>query len=102
AEELPAKEYTVQITQDLKDVTSEVLSGVTDTMSAQARAAAIGAKIRSIQTANAKPNDGITAQVQPLNEGLSYYLFTYLTLRDDPIIRLGVCRLDRTDFRANR
>src|SRR6267154_2497604 len=30
-EELPAKEYTVQITQDLKDVTSEVLSGVTDT-----------------------------------------------------------------------
>ncbi|HMH43283.1 MAG TPA: S46 family peptidase, partial [Pyrinomonadaceae bacterium] len=45
-EELPAKEYTVQITQDLKDVTSEVLSGVTDTMSAQARSAAIGAKIR--------------------------------------------------------
>src|SRR5437762_2769729 len=74
-EELPAKEYTVQITQDLKDVTSEVLSGVTDTMSAQARSAAIGAKIRSIQTANAKPDDGITAQVQPLNEGLSYYLF---------------------------
>lgn len=86
AEELPAKEYTVQITQDLKDVTSEVLSGVTDTMSAQARSAAIGAKIRSIQTANAKPDDGITAQVQPLSEGLSYYLFTYLTLRDVRIV----------------
>jgi hypothetical protein len=85
-EELPAKEYTVQITQDLKDVTSEVLSGVTDTMSAQARSAAIGAKIRSIQTANAKPDDGITAQVQPLNEGLSYYLFTYLKLRDVRIV----------------
>jgi len=86
AEELPAKEYTVQITQDLKDVTSEVLSGVTETMSAQARAAAIGTKIRSIQTANARPDDGITAQVQPLNEGLSYYLFTYLTLRDVRIV----------------
>src|SRR5256714_3208486 len=85
-EELPAKEYTVQITQNLKDVTSEVLSGVTDTMSAQARSAAIGAKIRSIQTANAKPDDGITAQVQPLSEGLSYYLFTYLTLRDVRIV----------------
>lgn len=85
-EELPAKEYTVQITQDLKNVTSEVLSGVTDTMSAQARGAAIGAKIRSIQTANAKPDEGITAQVQPLNEGLSYYLFTYLTLRDVRIV----------------
>src|SRR5438128_673228 len=86
AEELPAKEYTVQITQDLKDVTSEVLSGVTDAMSSEARSAAIGAKIRSIQTANAKPDDGITAQVQPLNEGLSYYLFTYLTLRDVRIV----------------
>src|SRR5436853_7218226 len=61
AEELPAKEYTVQITQDLKDVTSEVLSGVTDAMSSEARNAAMGAKIRSIQTANAKPDDGITA-----------------------------------------
>src|SRR5713226_4009778 len=32
-EELPAKDYTVQITQELKDVTTDVLSGVTDTMS---------------------------------------------------------------------
>ena len=86
AEELPAKEYTVQITRDLKDVTSEVLSGMTDTMSMQVRDAAIAAKIRSIQIANAKPDDGITAEVQPLNEGLSYYLFTYLTLRDVRIV----------------
>ena len=86
AEELPAKEYTVQITQDLKDVTSEVLSGVTDAMSLQTRSGAIGAKIRSIQMANAKPDEGITAQVLPLNEGLSYYLFTYLTLRDVRIV----------------
>ncbi|MFN2576372.1 MAG: S46 family peptidase [Pyrinomonadaceae bacterium] len=86
AEELPAKEYTVQITQDLKDVTSEVLSGVNDTMSPQSRSAAISAKARSIQAANARPDDGITAQVLPLNEGLSYYLFTYLTLRDVRIV----------------
>ncbi|HSQ23457.1 MAG TPA: S46 family peptidase [Pyrinomonadaceae bacterium] len=86
AEELPAKGYNVQITQDLKDVTSEVLSGVTDTLSPQERAAAIGAKTRSIQAANAKPAEGITAQVLPLNEGLSYYLFTYLTLPDVRIV----------------
>src|SRR2546421_4693293 len=86
AEELPAKEYTVQITQDLRDVTSEVLNGVTETMSTQVRSAAMAAKIRSIQIANAKPDDGITAEVQPLNEGLSYYLFTYLTLRDVRIV----------------
>src|SRR5256885_3281487 len=82
SEELPAKEYTVQITRDLKDVTAEVLSGVNDAMSLQARNAAISAKIRSLQTANAKPDDGITADVLPLNEGLSYYLFSYITLSD--------------------
>jgi len=86
SEELPAQGYNVQITQDLKDVTSEVLSGVTDAMSPQERSAAIASKARSIQAANAKPAEGITAQVQALNEGLSYYLFTYLTLPDVRIV----------------
>src|ERR1041385_2369676 len=86
AEELPAKEYTAQITQDLRDVTTEVLSGVTDAMSAEQRTAAIVAKMRSIQAANTKAAEGITAQVMPLNEGLSYYLFTYLTLPDVRIV----------------
>ena len=86
SEELPAQGYNVQITQDLKDVTSEVLSGVTDAMSPQERSAAIASKARSIQAANTKPAEGITAQVQALNEGLSYYLFTYLTLPDVRIV----------------
>src|SRR5260221_553616 len=33
SEELPAKGYTAQITQELKDVTVDVLSGVSDSMS---------------------------------------------------------------------
>src|SRR5262247_3781320 len=49
SEELPAKGYNVQITQDLKDVTADVLSVVTDTMSQQERAGAIAGKVRSIQ-----------------------------------------------------
>src|SRR5713226_3032505 len=85
-EELPAKDYTVQITQELKDVTTDVLSGVTDTMSPPDRAAAIQNKTRSLVAANARPAEGITANVLPLNEGLSYYLFTYLTLRDVRIV----------------
>src|SRR5438067_6212108 len=85
-EELPARGYTCQMTQDMKDVTSEVLAGVTDAMSPSARATAVTAKARSIAAANAKPGEGITARVLPLNEGLSYYLFTYLTLRDVRII----------------
>src|SRR5713226_7555978 len=68
SEELPAKSYNVQITQDLKDVTAEVLSGVTDAMPAQERNTAIASKTRAIESANAKPGDGITARVLPLNE----------------------------------
>ncbi len=86
SEELPAKGYTAQITQELKDVTAEVLAGITDVTSPQDRAAAIASKSRAIATAASKPSEGITANVLPLNEGLSYYLFTYLTLRDVRIV----------------
>src|SRR5215510_8202348 len=49
SEELPARGYNCQITQELKDVTAEVLAGITDTMPAAERAAAINSKARSIQ-----------------------------------------------------
>ncbi len=86
SEELPAKGYTVQITQELKDVTADVLSGVSDMMSPAERNAAIAAKVRSIEAASTKPEAGFSANVQALNEGLSYYLFTYLELRDVRIV----------------
>ena len=86
SEELPAKGYTAQITQELKDVTAEVLSGVSETTPQLERTAAIAAKARAIEVANAKPDAGITARVLPMNEGLSYYLFTYLELRDVRIV----------------
>jgi Peptidase S46 len=85
-EELPAKGYTAQVPQELKDVTADVLSGVTDTMSPSDRNAAITAKSREIMATSSKPEAGITASVLPLNEGLSYYLFTYLELRDVRIV----------------
>ena len=86
SEEMPAVGYTAQITQELKDVTAEVLSGVTDTMPQSDRNAAIATKARAIEIAHAAPDAGITARVLPLNEGLSYYLFTYLELRDVRIV----------------
>jgi hypothetical protein len=86
AEELPAKDYTAQITVDMRDVTADVLSGVTEAMSAQERASTISTKIRSLQISEAKPSEGVTATVLPMNEGLSYYLFHYLTLGDVRIV----------------
>jgi hypothetical protein len=85
-EELPARGYTVQITQTLKDVTADVLSGVTDAMTPPERNAAIAGKAQAIESASANPAEGITASVLPLNEGLAYYLFTYLELRDVRIV----------------
>jgi Peptidase S46 len=84
--ELPARGYTVSIPQEIKDVTAEVLAGVTDAMSQGERAAAIQNKVRTMVEAARHPADGITAQILPLHEGLSYYKFTYQVLRDVRIV----------------
>lgn len=80
AEELPAQNFTVTITQDLKDVTNEVLSAVTPATTD--RNAAIRAKIQALESAGSKEGEGIQVRVMALNEGLLYYQFTYLILRD--------------------
>ncbi len=85
-EELPAQGYTVTITEGLKDVTSEVTSGIADTATPVERNRAIAAKLEAIEEAGSKPADGISVRVLPLNEGLSYYSFTYLTLPDVRIV----------------
>jgi hypothetical protein len=86
AEELPAKGYNVTITQDLKDVTSEILSGVSETMAPAERNRAIQAKSRAMESAGANHAEGISVRVLPMNEGLSYYKFTYLVLPDVRIV----------------
>jgi hypothetical protein len=84
ADELPAKDYTVTITQDIKDVTSEVLGGVTDTMPPPERAATIQTRVSALEKSDEA--NGITVRVLPMNEGLSYYRFTYLVLRDVRVV----------------
>jgi len=81
-EELSVPTYSVAITQDIRNVTAEVLTGVTDSMAPPARNAAIQAKIQSLEGAASRPADGVTARVTPMNEGQLYYLFTTLSLRD--------------------
>jgi hypothetical protein len=86
SEELPAKNYTVTITQELKDVTTEVLGGINETTPAEQRNSVIQSKIRSMEAAGTRQADGIQLHVLPMNEGLSYYQFTYLVLRDVRIV----------------
>jgi hypothetical protein len=86
AEELPARDYTVSITQDLKDVTAEVTAGLAANLSLGERNAAIQTKLRALEVASSRPADGIQVRVLPLNEGLLYYQFTYLVLRDVRVV----------------
>lgn len=80
--EIPAKGYTVSITRSFNDVTADVLSVVKDGMSPEERQKAINARIRQMAAAASNDKEGITAQVVEMLNGLSYYLYTYLVLKD--------------------
>jgi hypothetical protein len=82
SEEMPAPDYTVSITQSLKDVTGDVLSGVTAAMSPSERNRAIQTKLRAMETEGTNQAEGVRRRVLAMNEGLSYYQFDYLVLRD--------------------
>lgn len=81
SEEMPARGYTVTITQELKDVTSEVLGGIPDNATPSDRNRAIQTKIGAIEETGNEA-EGIEVRVLPMNEGLSYYKFTYFILQD--------------------
>ncbi len=86
SEEMPARGYTVTITQDLEDVTAEVLSGIPETASPAERNRAIQTKSRALESAGGNEAEGISNRVMPMLEGLSYYKFTYLQLSDVRIV----------------
>lgn len=84
AQELPAKDYTVTITQGIKDVTGEVLKDITDATPPRDRALKIQTKITALE--KDLDANGVVVRVLPMNEGLSYYQFTYQVLRDIRIV----------------
>jgi hypothetical protein len=84
AEELPAPEYTVTITQEMRDVTSEILGNLQATLTPDERQRAIEERVAAVE-ASARSRAGtqdLRIRVLPLNEGLSYYMYTSLILRD--------------------
>ena len=80
AEEIVAKDYTVRITQDIKDVTADVMAAVKPDMSLGERMRVIGLKQREIGTAASK--DGLIGQVVEAYQGAQYHLYVYQQLRD--------------------
>jgi hypothetical protein len=80
-EELSVPSYTAQIVASMKDVTSEILGAVNDTMSAESRAKAIQMKSREVEKA-AKGTSDYECRVSEMYFGVKYILYTYEVLRD--------------------
>jgi hypothetical protein len=87
AEEIRAPDYTVTITEDLRDVTSEVLGPIPATLAGEEREQAIAERISALEAAaRLRAAKGTRPRIQALNDGLSYYMFTYMVLRDVRIV----------------
>ncbi len=82
AEEIPAKGYTVRITESYKDVSEQVLSAVNDTMDFVSRSRAIDKRIKEIVTETEKQNPEKRAEVSEMFAGKTYTLFIYTYLKD--------------------
>lgn len=80
-EELPVPNYTAQLVVSMKDVTSEILSAVNDTMTAASRLKAIQAKSREMEK-TAKGTTDYECRVSEMYNGVKYILYTYEVLRD--------------------
>jgi hypothetical protein len=81
-EEIPAKGYTCRITESYRDVSTEVLSAVKDTMALAARTKAIEQKIKEIVSAEEAKAKDIRAEVAEMFAGKSYVLFIYRNIKD--------------------
>jgi hypothetical protein len=80
-EELSIPTYTAQIVTAMKDVTSDIMSAVSDTMSSETRAKAIQAKSREIEKTTKGTTD-FECRVSDTYNGVKYILYTYEVLRD--------------------
>lgn len=109
AEELPAKGYTISITEGIKDVTPEVYEGIPETLPPAERNEAVTRRVAELQRAasQADAKRGVKSRILPLNEGVRYYLFTSLVLRDVRIVyappkSIGYYGGDEDNFRYPR
>ena len=79
-EEIQAKGYTVRITQEARDVTTQVMAAVTPGMGGADRARAIAQKQRELVKDATK--EGFVAQVVEAYGGAQHHLYVYQQLND--------------------
>ena len=85
-EELPAKNYSIFITNRVEDVTAKVKAG-TENLTGDALAAAIKGNVERLQKEEqARLPEGTTVRIQALNSGLFYYLFEQTQIKDIRVV----------------
>jgi hypothetical protein len=81
-EELRAPNYLVYVLQGIKDVTSEFRAVLRDDMTPRERHDAIEKKTKELIKAGETASPGVDCRLVTMFDGLSYYLYSYLKLRD--------------------
>ncbi len=80
-EEIPIENMTAQVLLNMKEITSEVLNGLTDDMSSQERQKVINTKLREIEKRE-KGSTDYECRATDVFNGVKYYLFTFEVMRD--------------------
>lgn len=81
-DEIPAKGYTVRITESFEDVSDQVLSAITSEMSYTERTKAIEQRQKELEKAAEKEHVGRRAEVAEMFAGKTYVLFLYTYIKD--------------------
>ncbi len=82
AEEIPAKGYTVRVTESFRDVSADVLSAVTEGMGSAERSRAIDKRRKELEQQAEREHPGLRAEVAEMFLGKTYVLFHYTYLKD--------------------
>ena len=105
--EIPAKGYSIFVTQRTEDVTSKIKSG-TESLSGEALAAALKKNVEDLTKAEqAKAPTGSTIRIQMLNSGYFYYLYQTQQIKDIRVVyapprNIGVFGGDPDNFEWTR
>ena len=81
-EELPARGYTVRITESYRDVSKEVLDALSADMDLAQRSKTVEKRMKELAEEAEQANPGKRASVSEMFAGKSYVLFVYAYFRD--------------------
>ncbi len=81
-EEIPAKGYTVRITESFEDISDQVLSAIKPEMSYTDRTKAIDQRQKELEKAAEQKHPGQRAEVAEMFAGKTYVLFIYTYIQD--------------------